>query len=456
MNKYIILSLLTVITQFVNAQSITGTWSGELNIQGMKLPLVLHIQQKGDSLSSTMDSPAQGANGIPVDRTTFLNNQLQVALKSIGAAYGGTLAGDSIVGIFKQMGAELPLTFKRGAAEIKSPNRPQTPKPPFNYNIEDLNFTNPVDTNTLAGTLTTPKEKRQFPVAVMITGSGAQDRDETLFNHKPFWVIADHLAKNGIGVLRLDDRGVGGSSKGKPDPTSADFVTDVDAAVDFLVKRGYKNIGLIGHSEGGMIAPMVANNNKNVKFIVSLAGPGVSGGQVIEKQSYQMLIAEGAGENAARENAVAANNIVVAVQKFKGEELKDSLTGILTNYFAKMPMTEEVRKNNIDMRVKLNSSPWFVYFLNFDPQQFISKLKIPVLAINGSKDAQVDAKDNLAAWKAGLEKAGNKNFRIEEMQGLNHLFQEAKTGSLSEYNQIEQTISPGVLDLITNWILKLK
>ena len=433
----------------VNSQSITGSWSGDLLVQNMKLPLVLHIEQKGDSLTSTMDSPAQGAKGIVVNKTLFTNNELRIEITAIGASYKGKLDGDSIIGIFTQMGATLPLTLKKGVAEVKSPNRPQMPKPPFNYNIEELSFTNHAEGNTLAGTLTTTKNKKQFPVVVLITGSGAQDRDETLFGHKPFWVIADHLTKNGIGVLRLDDRGVGGSSNGKDGATSADFATDIDAAVNFLRKKGYKNIGLIGHSEGGMIALMVANKNKNVKFIVSMAGPGIPIDELMIGQLKATSKSMNVPEAAANINLQVVQKAYSIMKSYKGNELQKDLYDSLQKAF---PLVQSMNKAVSDQV----STPWFSYFLKQNPQQNIRLLKIPVLALNGSKDVQVLSKENLAGWKVSLEKAGNKNFKTVEMEGLNHLFQEAETGSPSEYGQIEQTISPKVLDLVTNWILKLK
>lgn len=456
--KYLFAIAIVLYAQFGHAQSIKGTWSGDLAMQNMNLHLVLNITQNGDSLYATL-LPAKGAKEIKVDEIAFKDNQLQLVVKRM-FAYKGKLEGDSIPGTFIQTGKNIPLTFKRGNQEVIPTNRPQMPKPPFNYNIEGVKFTNPVDTNTLAGTLTTPKYKKQFPVVVMITGSGAQDRDETLFGHKPFWVIADHFTKNGIGVLRLDDRGVGGSSKGKAGATSADFATDIDAAVNYLVKRGYTNIGLVGHSEGGMIAPIVAAKNKNVKFLVSMAGPGIAIDELMLLQTYALSKAGGATEDAARKNVEINKKVYHLAKTYQGDHFSDSVKNLIMQALDNSPevkyLTEEQKNAIVSQQVTMVSNPWFRYFLKFDPAPYISKLKIPVLAINGSKDVQVIAKDNLAGWKASLQKGGNKNFIIKEFEGLNHLFQEAKTGSLNEYQQIEQTISPAVLDYMTNWILKQK
>lgn len=458
---YIILMPFLFLANSLLSQHIIGSWKGALTVQGMQLPLVLHINQNGDSLHSTMDSPLQGAKGIPVDATTFLGNELKFEIKKLTVVYSGQLKGDSISGTFTQSGMNFPLTFKRSAGNTSDDlKRPQTPKPPFNYNIEEISFVNASEGNTLAGTLTTPKNKKQFPVVVMITGSGLQDRDETLFEHKPFWVIADHFTNNGIGVLRLDDRGIGGSSKGKDGTTSADFATDINAAVEWLKQRGYKNIGLVGHSEGGMIAPMVAVKNKDVNFIVSMAGPGIAIDKLMALQVYAVGKSGGESETALESNVAASQKIYDFIKNYKGNDLENELKKEIAAQINMLPVAEQpaanLKEQIINQQAKASASPWFQYFIKFNPDVYLSKLKIPVLAINGSKDVQVIAKENLAGWQSSLQKAGNKNFEIAELQGLNHLFQEAKTGAVAEYAEIEQTISPKALEVMTNWILKLK
>ena len=257
-------------------QEIIGSWAGELDIQGTKLPIIFNIKSIETGLTTTMDSPAQGAKDIPVAKTTFEKNELFLDASNMKIQFKGTLVNDKIEGTFSQGGMGIPLVLSRKKEGETKLNRPQTPKAPFDYTSEDVTFINPIDLNTLAGTLTTPKNKKIFPVVVLITGSGQQNRDEELFAHKPFWVIADDFAKKGIAVLRLDDRGIGGSNKGNnTTPTTQNFATDINAAVNFLALKGYKNIGLAGHSEGGMIAPMVASQNNKVKFVVSMAGPGI-------------------------------------------------------------------------------------------------------------------------------------------------------------------------------------
>ncbi|MFV0604498.1 MAG: alpha/beta hydrolase family protein [Niabella sp.] len=437
----------------VHAQPITGNWHGILNAGTVKLPLVLHIQHSGNALSSTLDSPAQGANGINVDETNFVDSVLTFNIKQINASYKGKFVADSIIGTFTQMGRDMPLTFKKG--ESKPLLRPQTPKPPFNYNIAEVSFINPLQQNTLAGTLTTPMDKTNFPVIVMITGSGAQDRDETLFEHKPFWVIADYFAKKGIGVLRLDDRGVGESSAGKKDPSSADFTTDIEAAVNYLRKLGYKKIGLLGHSEGGMIAPIVAAHNKHVKFLISLAGPGIKIDSLYKLQIGAVVKSSGGTEEDAVEAVEQTGKIIDAINQYKGDVLKAELRATILAGIKDSTMAKQMGAT-VDASVKTYSSNWFTYFLQFDPAVYIQKLKIPVLALNGSLDVQVTPKENLAGWRTLLQKAKNKKFTIIEVPGANHLFQQAKTGSVGEYGTIEQTFDPKVLDTMANWILGLK
>lgn len=448
MCRYFFTILSTFIFTAIYAQSITGNWKGELNVQGMKLPLVFHIRQEGLTLSSTMDSPAQGARDIKVDTTEWQNGQLSLIVNSIRLRYTGTLAGtDSIAGTFTQTNTSLPLGLTRSKDSTFEYNRPQTPRPKFNYKTEDITIKNQEQGNLLAGTLTTPYSKKDGPVIILITGSGAQDRDETLFGHKPFLVIADHFAKNDIATLRLDDRGVGGSEAGKSGATTADFVTDINSAVNYLSQRGFKNIGLAGHSEGGMIAPMVANKNKKVKFIISMAGPGVAIDTLIRKQLDETLKLAHISEAAANINKMVAYEAYSFNNTYTGNNLQADLENDLMKKF---PLTGAMNKA-VATQI---SVPWFSYFLKQDPSVAIQQLKIPVLVLNGSKDSQVDAKQNLDGWKASLEKAGNKNFEIEELPGLNHLFQEAETGAVSEYATIEQTISPTVLKLMTDWIKK--
>ena len=451
--KTLISMVLILLAQTFYAQEITGPWQGELDIQGLNLPLILHVNKDGENLKSTLDSPKQGAKDLPVSKTEFVNNELKFEATNLGVSYKGTLKDGKIEGTFSQGGMHLPLTFVKSTGENKTVfNRPQTPKEPFDYKTEEVTFVNPIDKNTLAGTISIPKNfKNSDKILVMITGSGKQNRDEELFGHKPFAVIADDFAKKGIATLRLDDRGIGGSSKGKDDDTSANYATDISTAVDFLVKKGYKNIGLIGHSEGGMIAPIVSTTNKNVKFLVLMAGPGTQLDELLLKQNESAGKLAGMSDKDLAEAKIGNQKIYNFIKNYKGNNYETDLKNFMTENF-KGKMTDA----EINQTVNQTKKNWFRYFIKFNPDHYLSKIKIPVLALNGSKDFQVPAKDNLAAIKKSLTKAGNKNFEIAEMEGLNHLFQECKTGAFSEYADIEQTISPKVLEKMSSWILKRK
>ncbi len=451
--KTLISMVLILLAQTFYAQEIIGPWQGELDIQGMKLPLILHVNKDGENLKSTLDSPKQGAKDLAVSKTEFVNNELKFEATNLGVSYKGTLKDGKIEGTFSQGGMQLPLTFVKSTGENKTVfNRPQTPKEPFDYKTEEVTFVNPIDKNTLAGTISIPKNfKNSDKILVMITGSGKQNRDEELFGHKPFAVIADDFAKKGIATLRLDDRGIGGSSKGKDDDTSANYATDISTAVDFLVKKGYKNIGLIGHSEGGMIAPIVSTTNKNVKFLVLMAGPGTQLDELLLKQNESAGKLAGMSDKDLAEAKIGNQKIYNFIKNYKGNNYETDLKNFMTENF-KGKMTDA----EINQTVNQTKKNWFRYFIKFNPDHYLSKIKIPVLALNGSKDFQVPAKDNLAAIKKSLTKAGNKNFEIAEMEGLNHLFQECKTGAFSEYADIEQTISPKVLEKMSSWILKRK
>jgi pimeloyl-ACP methyl ester carboxylesterase len=402
----------------------------------------------------------QGAKGIPIAETTFINNELQIAAPNLNLKFSGLFKGETIEGTFVQNGGSIPLVLSRKSNETPALKRPQEPKAPFDYPIEEVVFVNAKDKNTLAGTLTLPKNKKDFPVVVIITGSGSQNRDSEIFGHKPFAVIANDFALKGIGVLRLDDRGVGGSSKGTPEDTSANYATDIATAVDFLSTKGFKNIGLVGHSEGGLIAPMVAVKNKNVQFVISLAGPGIPIDQMMLLQTQSIAKSQGATTTQIEASTAFNKKIYDYIINYKGTNLQADFQPYIKEELKKTTKNQVLTENQIDefvtQQTRSVTSPWYVYFLKFNPDLYWSKIKIPVLALNGSLDMQVKATENLAGIQASLAKAGNKKATIKELSGLNHLFQEAKTGSTAEYSSIEQTIAPVLLDTMSNWILGLK
>lgn len=334
-------------------------------------------------------------------------------------------------------------------------SRPQTPAAPFPYDQKEITVRNSVEGNMLAGTMTIPHNfNKKSPVVILISGSGAQNRDSEILGHKPFLILADHLARHGIAALRMDDRGIGKSEKGKDGPTSEDFAGDISSAADFLTKEGYQNIGLLGHSEGGMIAPVVSTNRKNIKFLVLLAAPGVSGKELLLKQTDDIGRVAGLSQDKLNKNADLNQKIYSFVMNYHGTFLKDEVKKIMIANLTEVP--EDQREFLAEQQASLVSDPWFRHFLKSDPAEYFEKTKIPVLALNGSKDLQVNADQNLAAIQKALKKAGNKKFETVNMPGLNHLFQTAETGNPSEYENIEETISPTVLKKISDWILSLK
>ena len=447
-------------TLVLSAQDITGQWNGVLNIYGMNMRIVFHINKTDDGYTSTMDSPDQGAAGIPVATTTFDGSKLSLAIPNFGLVYEGDYKSDSIVGTLRQSGMSFPMTLKRTPTEIKPLNRPQEPMPPFPYRSEEITFENKTAGITLAGTLTMPEKGKNFTAVILITGSGAQDRNEEIMGHKPFLVIADYLTRRGIAVLRFDDRGTAQSTGNYATATTADFATDVESAIAYLKTRkeiNSRKIGLMGHSEGGIIAPMVAARSKDVAFIVMLAGTGIRGAELMLLQAELVHRASGIPEDRIAKtigiNAKAFDKILNTEGSLSAQEIHAFLTGLKDDIAAIMPEGITV-DDYIRLFTAQISSPWMQYFIRYDPAPALEKVKCPVLAVNGDKDLQVPARENLAAISAALKKGNNKKLTIKEYTGLNHLFQECDTGSPAEYAIIEQTFSPDVLKDLGDWIVK--
>jgi pimeloyl-ACP methyl ester carboxylesterase len=457
-NTIILLIFLTTLT--VSAQDITGQWNGILEVSGIQLRLVFNITKTDTGYSSTMDSPDQGAKGIPVTSTNFENPILNLKVLAAGIEYEGVLKEGIITGTFKQRGQSFALDLKRENIEKVKLVRPQEPVKPYPYTSEEITFKNEKANITLAGTLTFPAKEGNFPAVILITGSGPQNRDEELLGHKPFLVLSDYLTRNGIAVLRYDDRGTAESKGDFKTATSADFATDVEAAIAYLKTRkeiNKKKIGLIGHSEGGMIAPLVASKSEDVSFIVLLAGPGIKGSELLLLQQELIGRASGVSESdlqKSKEINSAAFDMVIKTTNT--EKLKSELTNYLIQKSKESPdspKTEEMSDSvMIKVQVEQITSPWMLYFLRYDPTPILQKVKCRVLSLNGEKDLQVPPKENLVAIKAALTKGGNKNATAIELPYLNHLFQESKTGLPAEYAQIEQTFSPVALAEITKWI----
>ena len=431
---------------------IDGAWLGMLDTAAVRLRIVFRFTNTQDGLTATLDSPDQGMKGLPGTAVTRDGSSLRIETNQIEGVFAGKIAADlfSIAGTWSQRGHDYPLVLKRvvdlSELEVK---RPQNPVRPYPYRDEDVSYDNKVQNVTLAATLTIPQGKGPFPAVVLITGSGPQDRDETLLGHKPFLVLSDYLTRHGIAVLRADDRGTAKSTGVFATATTADFATDTEAGIAYLKTRAEVDahkIGLIGHSEGGVIAPMIAARNKDVAFIVMMAGTGVPGDEILAAQGEAIAVAGGKSPEEAAKNAVKEREMLKLVETEKDEtvlekELREKMAG-------------DVPEAQIGEQIKQITSVWFRYFLTYDPASALRKIKCPVLALNGSLDKQVLPSQNLPPIRKALAESGNKHVEIDELPGLNHLFQTAKTGSPAEYAQIEETMSPVALDKMATWILK--
>ncbi|MDZ7364061.1 MAG: alpha/beta fold hydrolase [candidate division KSB1 bacterium] len=449
-------------------QGLEGIWQGVLKVQSLELRIVFNISKTPEGkFTATLDSPDQGATGIPVSAVTFENGNVKIEVKSIFGVFDGKLESDqtTITGEWKQGAAALPLVLKRTDKAPELPRRPQEPQKPYPYHEEEVVYDNRQAGIKLVGTLTLPQSGEPFPAVILITGSGPQNRDEALLGHRPFLILADALTRRGVAVLRFDDRGVGKSTGEFAKATSADFATDVIAGIEYLKTRreiNPKQIGLIGHSEGGLIAPMVAAQTSDVAFIVMMAGPGITGAEILDLQGALIAKANGASEAVIAKNRDLQKKMFAVVKAEKDDAVAEKkLRPIWTE--ALQALTDEEKKaldfsganpdSLFQIQIKQLLSPWFRHFLFYDPQPTLKKVKCPVLAINGEKDLQVPPKENLSAIEKALKAGGNKNFTVTELPGLNHLFQTATTGSPAEYAKIEETISPAALQMMGDWIL---
>lgn len=444
---------------------VVGIWQGALKVPGVELRIVFKIsQQENGALAAVIDSPDQGATDIPVSDVVFKNDSLRIESSLIRGVYKGQIQLDNntIVGVWNQGGMNFPLELQRIDAVPKL-NRPQEPKPPYPYLEEEVTVLNASAAIELAGTFTRPTSGEPFSAVILITGSGPQDRDETVFSHRPFLVLADHLTRQGIAVLRMDDRGVGKSTGNFATATSEDFARDVIAGIEYLKTRTdvrSDQIGLIGHSEGGMIAPMVAAQSGTVAFIVLLAGTGLTGEEILYLQTELITRANGASESTIEKNREAQQRMFAVVKQEQDDSVATAMLETVLND-AVDQLSEEERNALGDKETHLNAqikrvlSPWFRCFLTYDPIPTLMKVKCPVLAINGELDLQVPPKENLGAIEKALKASGNTKYTIKEFPKLNHLFQTAVTGSPTEYAKIEETMSPDVLKFVADWILEL-
>jgi pimeloyl-ACP methyl ester carboxylesterase len=433
-----------------SAQEVVGDWQGTLSAGGMELRLVIRITRGPDGqLAATLDSIDQGATGIPVASVSVKNNLLTLNVPQVGGTFDGIINADGTIdGVWAQGAGRIPLLLTRAAAgsafEIR---RPQNPVPPYPYREEEVRIEHTAAGITLAGTLTLPQGNGPFPAVLLITGSGPQDRDESIAGHRPFLVLADNLTRRGLAVLRTDDRGVGGSTGDFSSATMEDFTADAAASVAYLRARSDidgARIGVLGHSEGAVVAPMLAVRDPRIGYLVLLAGTGVPGADVLIEQNRLVGRAMGMPGQTIEENLAVLRASLEIVRE--GGEVETMRAKLREQLSVVMPPSQG------EPQVAALTTPWFRHFVAYDPATALRQVRCPVLALNGSKDLQVPPSQNLPAIRKALEAGGNKRVLAQELPGLNHLFQTAATGAPAEYATIEETINPAVLQIVGDWV----
>ncbi len=448
----------------IPGESLAGHWQGSLRQGPAELRLVLHVQgETEDNYKATVDSLDQGAKGIPVSKVQFADGVVRIELARIQAVYEGKLSddGSEIDGHWKQGPVDAPIVFRRLAAAPELA-RPQMPQKPYPYAEREITFAGGAADVTLAGTLTMPDGDGPFPAVVLLSGSGPQDRDEALMGHRPFLVLADHLTRQGIAVLRFDDRGVAKSQGNYREATHEDFAADARAAFNFLKAQpdvDLAHVGLCGHSEGGVHAPLVAAEHDDVAFIVMLAGVGVPLAELLPRQQDDLMKVMGVPEDIRQEQRQAQHDVFAILRELGGtaearHKIRTRLLEVVAKYTPEQLKAMGYSEGVIDQQIGMMTSPWFVKLLRYDPAPTLARVHCPVLALNGTKDTQVACQENLAGIRAGLAAGGNTDVTTVALPGLNHLFQHCQTGAISEYGAIEETMSPEVLTLVSDWILR--
>jgi hypothetical protein len=434
---------------FAQAAPVEGNWLGKISAGPTTLRLALKVAKSAGAYTATMDSIDQGARDLKIDRIAFQDGELQFEMTRLRASYSGKMSADGkrISGTWKQGTQELPLEFE-AVPEVPAIRRPQEPRPPFPYREEEVSYENPMAGVQLGATLTIPAGEGPFPAVMLLTGSGPQNRDEELFGHKPFRVIADQIARAGVAVLRADDRGVGKSTGRPNEATLEDLAGDALTAVAFLRQRkeiDSTRIGVLGHSEGAAVAPLAAVRSKDIRFLVLLAPPAVPGDQVMLKQAEAIGKASGAPKYALDNNARLQEALFGIVRT---EADPAARRAKLDAYAGSLPTAVQ---QVVQAQIPMVTAPWFRYFLMHDPAVALASVRVPVLAMWGELDLQVLPSQNEKPLKAALDKAGVK-YSTVRLPGLNHLFQTAKSGVPNEYGQIEETFAPAALQMISKWV----
>ena len=461
-------SLAPALSAQTSPRLVPGEWIGRLNAGGTALRLGFSVRAlAGGGFEADLDSYDQGSMNIPVDSVRVDGDSVHFVIRRIGGGYSGALSADgrTLSGTWRQGPGQLPLTVTladSAALAAFAPRRPQLPKPPFPYRAEEMAVESVAGVR-LSGTLTLPQGAGPHPAVVLVSGSGPQDRDETLLGHKPFLVLADHLTRRGIAVYRYDERGIGRSTGSFATATSLDFAADARAAVAALRARPdirTDAVGILGHSEGGLVAPMVARDTASgVAFVVMLAGPGTRGDEILLAQAQLIGKASGIADTVLAQSAAVSRRMYDALRAARDTiGLRERLRTMFREYAASL--TEEQRRRlqitdaAIDVQVQQIMTPWFRFFLTVDPREALRAVKVPVLALNGTLDLQVPHEENLRAIERALREGGNRDVTVQALPGLNHLFQTARSGSPAEYANLEETFAPAALQLVSDWIAK--
>lgn len=459
-------------------QSFVGDWEGALKSGQRSIDIVFHITIDGNnSYLAKLDVPVQKAFNVPASEVFVEGDSIVIIIKAVSLRFVGMLRDNkNMNGNWKQAGMTIQVPMKRtgNGTNEKTFKRPQTPQPPFPYKSEEVEFDNKDKSIHFGATFTIPSSggrlneagKTIYPVVILITGSGKQDRDETMFEHKPFAIIADYFTKKGIAVLRMDDREMGKSTGDFMNSTTFDFVKDIEAGIDYLKGRqevDIQNIGLLGHSEGGLIAPILASKRDDIKFMVLMAAPGLKFTELMEQQNVNVLVSQGISQKIIEDMKPMLRDLVntiitapdTSIARINGIKIFNTWQENQSRTVVKNTtgVTDEASMNNyIKKRVFNLNVPWYATIMKIDPSIYLTALKCSVLAINGEKDIQVDAKANLAAIGKYLKQSASMDFEVKSFKGLNHLFQHCKKCTFEEYLDIEETIAPEVLEFIGNWI----
>ncbi len=456
--KRVLIILAVFVGLHVSAQeALVGDWMGELTTPQGSIRMVMHVTEADGGIDVTLDSPDQGAYGLETDTAYLADGVFVFEVSQAQLKYTATIAGEEMRGIFKQGPYELDLAFEKSDIPIGKDARPQDPALPFDYESEEITFRNKQSKITLAGTLTYPYGAGPFPVVILISGSGPQDRNSEIFNHRPFLVWSDYLTSKGFAVLRYDERGVGDSGGKFEKATTTNFASDVTSAIDYLKSRGEvidkKAIGLMGHSEGGIIAPMVANENKDVSFMILLAGPAMPGKDVLLDQSRRMVLASGGSvEDADENNALMAILYDLMAEIDDRETLKAAMKEAIAEAGEGEPQEDIEAMENALLGQLLE--PWMQEFVVYDPRPALEKTTVSTLVLFAEKDIQVSDELNKGPMEEALGKAPVKDFQVLVMPGQNHLFQTCETGMIGEYGSIDETVNEETMKLVLKWLRK--